>query len=327
MRPTLRDVARAAGVSVSTTSRVFREPDRFRPATRERVLAAAAELGYRPNRAAQALITGRTGSVAVLVPNLTNPIFPELVRAAQHRLHAHGSFTLVADTDEDPAQEASLIAMLAPDVDAVITCSSLLDDDQIPDLAAQVRLVFVGRDPGPSHPSVLADDPAGMREVVALLTGLGHRRITYLAGRAASWAARRRLQAFTEAAAGAGVPVDVVDPNHPSFEGGRAAAEGLLRSGTLPTAVVAFNDLIALGLTARLAEAGVAVPGEVSVVGYDDVEFARMASPGLTTLAYPRTALGERAADLVGTAPADDPRRVFPLTLVERGSTGPARAG
>ena len=232
---------------------------------------------------------------------------------------------MVADTDEDPESEAELIRGLARDVDGIITWSSLLEDGELAQLAKHVRLVFVGRDPGPAYRCVVADETSGMVEAVSMLERLGHQRVTYLAGRTESWAARSRLRAFSDAVADTSLESSISGPNAPSYQGGRRAAAELVKSGSVPTAIVAFNDLIAIGVIAGLREAGLRVPDDVSVIGCDDIDMAQLTEPALTTLTNPMNAIGAEAADLVCRKEVGASTSVLGLTLVERGSTGPAR--
>jgi LacI family transcriptional regulator len=324
---TIHEVAEAAGTSISTVSRAFHMPDLVRPRTRERVLATAARLGYAPNRAARGLITGRTGNLGLIVPDIANPFFPALVKAAQARARARDYSVFLADTEEDPETEAQLIRAMAKQVDGVIACSPRMSESRLRELADVTSLVLVNRR-SPGVPSVWVDMGGGMRQAVEHLHALGHGACVYLAGPRSSWSNRQRQNALTASAERLGMRTTIIGPYEPSYDAGvRAADEALAES---PTAVVAFNDLIALGVLARLADRGVAVPGDVSVVGFDDIHMARIASPPLTTVAAPTELVGRAAVDLL-LGPREAPgngrlAREIKTELRVRSSTGPQTA-
>lgn len=327
-RPTIRDVARVAGVSVSTVSRVFTQPERFRDATRLKVHAAVEQLNYAPNRFAAALTTGRTENIGLIVPNLANPLFPEMVKAAQHQARRHKLAALLGDCDDDADEEERLIQALAKDVDGFLLFSSLLRDEQVAAVGALRPTVFVNREV-PSHPCVLVDALQGMRLLAQYLGNLGHSSLLYLPGPANSWAAGDRRAAMERAAEETGVGLDVWDPIAPTFESGTLAAERLMQS-PLPTAVVCFNDAMALGLTARLLAFGVRVPEQVSVIGWGGSQLAGYTTPAITTLAVPLRELGSAAVDLLlvaqgGTAAERPVPSRLRVTLLAGATTGRAR--
>lgn len=324
-RPTIRDVARAAGVSVSTASRVFTKPELFREGTRQKVHDAAAQLDYTPNRSAAALTTGRTGNIGVIVPNLANPLFPEMVKAAQHRLRGRNLAVLLGDSDDDADEELKLIHTLGKDVDGLLLFSSLLRDEQLERLARHGPTVFVNR-LVPGFRCVLVDALSGMRQLVRYLGNLGHTSALYLTGPENSWAARERENALTLAGTEAEFRIEVTAPNRPTFASGATAAE-LIVQGRLPTAVICFNDVMALGLTGRLLELGVQVPRQVSVVGWGGSQLAGYSTPAITTIAVPLAELGTAAVDALlaaladPDAPAPAPLTV-PVSLRARATTG-----
>ncbi|WP_439659960.1 LacI family DNA-binding transcriptional regulator [Lentzea sp. HUAS TT2] len=313
MAVTIRDVARQAQVSVSTVSRALSAPGLVKEATRQRVLDVVAGLGYQPNRAARSLITGRTGNLAVVVPDLLNPFFPSVLRGVQTKAGEAGTSVFFCDSREDPETEAELVRTMASQVDGVVLCASLLTDETIVELAAATPLVLINRIvPGVS--SVLMDSASGMEQVVAHLESLGHEDYVYLGGPAAAWSNNRRMQ-------GLGGRARLLGSFEPNFDGGYAAAEQALKTGA--TAFIAYNDLIALGALAYLAEHDVKVPEQISVTGFDDILYATMCSPALTTVHMPTEDAGEVAVDLLATlldgGPAE--HRELPTTLVVRAST------
>jgi len=291
-RPTIRDVARAAGVSVSTVSRVYTNPQLFREETRRKVHAAAAELHYVPSRSAAALATGRTGNIGLVVPDLANPLFPEMVKAAQHAARNSGFAVLLGDSDDSPDNEERLVRALTKDTDGLILFSSLMLTEQIAQ-AVPDNAVFVNRHV-PGRRCVLVDALLGMRQTTRYLSNLGHTSLLYLAGPENSWPARDREAAIVTAAAEASMHLEVSAPNRPSYAAGTEAAEQLV--GTrLPTAVVCFNDVMALGLTARLLEFGVEVPRRVSVVGWGGSKVGAQSTPAISTVIMPLGELGRVA--------------------------------
>jgi DNA-binding LacI/PurR family transcriptional regulator len=325
---TITDVADAAGISISTVSRAFHMPDLVRTSTRARALAAAAELGYTPNRAARGLITGRTGSLGLVVPDIANPFFPPLIKAAQQRAHAGEHSLYLADGEEDPHTEFRAIQMMAKQVDAVVACSSRMSAAQMREAATLVPLVLINRS-FEQLPAVVLDMGGGMRQALEHLHGLGHRRCTYLAGPAGSWSSRQRHRAFRLTCSRLAIETVELGPFDPSHEAGVRAADLALAAGS--TAIVAFNDLIALGVLSRLAERGVAVPDELSVVGFDDIRMAAMASPPLTTVVAPVAEAGRAAIELaldplVAVEHSGRRAQTLPTRLRIRASSGPAPA-
>ncbi|GAA4262983.1 LacI family DNA-binding transcriptional regulator [Dactylosporangium darangshiense] len=326
MPVTIKDVARAAGVSASTVSRALSMPDLVLPRTRERVQRAAGELGYHPNRAARGLITGRTGNIGLIVPDLTNPFFPGVVKSVQVRARQADYSIFLADTDERDAAEVDLIRALGKQVDGILLCSPRTSEAELLDACGDTPIVLLHRRIG-RVPSVTVDNGDAVRQAVAHLVALGHRRIGYVAGPRLAWSNRERLRALRVTTAAAGVELVEVAAVAPQFTGGVAAADLVLAAGV--TAVVAYNDLVALGLLNRFNARGVAVPGDISVVGFDDIVFAGMVSPALTTLAQPVEETGRAGVELLlqlleHPDRAATARRELFAQLMVRGSTGPA---
>ena len=323
MRATIRDVAQASGVHISTVSRTFSAPHLVNEETRNRVLLTAESLGYRPNRAARALITGKTHNIGLIVADIANPFFPPMIKAAESQARLRDYNIFVAETDEDPAVEEDLIHALAKQVDGVQLCSPRLSNSLIEKLSREVPLVVVNRIVA-GLPCVVMDVAGGARSAIGHLTGLGHREIALLGGPRNSWTSREIRKAATAAARAAGVELSVLSPNPPTVEGGLAVAEHVVREGV--TAVLAYNDLMAIGLMEGLDKLGVAVPADVSVVGMDDIEMAQRVRPKLTTVANPTAAAGRTAVDMLLQI-GDDRRTTAQVTLqtelVVRDSTGP----
>jgi DNA-binding LacI/PurR family transcriptional regulator len=321
---TIKDVARLAGVSQSSVCRALADPDQVRPETRERVETAARNLGYAPNRAARSLITGRTGNIGVVLPDLANPFFPSVVKSIQTQARRFDYAVFLSDTDEDPAVEVPLIRALAKQVDGFLLCSPRAADDEIKAFAGQTPIVVLNRRIT-AFPSVTADSADGMRQAVAHLHALGHRRVAYVAGPRTSWSNRDRLRGLRSATTSEMELIEIGNVA-PTVQGGTAAADLVIASPA--TAVLAYNDLVALGLLNRLQARGIDVPGRISVVGFDDILLAGLVSPGLTTVAIAKEHIGRVGVELLLELMADGERptasrRVLPTQLIVRGSTGP----
>jgi LacI family transcriptional regulator len=293
---TIHDVARRASVSPSTVSRALSGSHLVRGATRERVLAVAEELGYRPNPAAQSLITGRTGNIGIVVPDMSNPFYTGVLRGVQARARTAGYSVFFADSEEDAAAEAALVRTMARQVDGVVVCAPFSADAQLRALSEVTTLTLLNRRLR-GIAAVLMDSALAMRQALEHLAALGHRRCAYLNGPQPSWSNRERrrgMRAITETGA---LTMVEFGPFEPNFDGGVAGADLALASGV--TAIVAYNDLMALGTLSRLADRGVPVPERMSVVGFDNLLYAAVCAPPLTTVAMPMEAGGRAAVDLL----------------------------
>jgi DNA-binding LacI/PurR family transcriptional regulator len=325
MVASIHDVAQRAGVSVATVSRSFTIPETVREATRGRVLEVAAELGYRPNRAARGLITGRTGNLGVIVPDLGNPYFQGVLKGAQGRAREADYAVFVSDSQESATEEAALIGAMSKQVDGIVLCSSRLDAEALAALESDPAVVLLNRRV-PGRVTVSVDSAGGMRQAMEHLTALGHTRCAFVSGPRRSWSNQQRLRGLRAAARAAGAEVIPIGPVAPQFDGGIEAAEAVLASGA--TAVLAYNDLVAAGILSRVAQLGVEVPRRLSVVGFDDIPLAAMLTPALTTVAAPTVRAGAVAVETLlarldtEVAPPPEPvDHALPATLVVRGST------
>ncbi|AEG43303.1 LacI family transcriptional regulator [Isoptericola variabilis J7] len=324
---TIADVAAAAGVSRATVSRVMNGRSTVDPAISARVQEAAIELNYRPSNVARSLSLGRTTTVALVVPDLGNPVFQRVLGGVTSAAAEDGYRVLVADAAEDPGQEAAIARDARQRCDALILMAPRMPDAVLAGLLPDVEpAVVINRELASSSvPTLVVDYADATVQVLEHLVELGHRRVAYLAGppAAASDAARRRgIAAVRQEHPDLEV---TVLPAGADIEAGHAAAGPVLASRV--TAVVAFNDLVSFGLLAALNEAGVAVPADISVAGFDDIELARYATPALTTVAVPQVDLGRHAwrelhAVIDDSAqPATTTR--FGAQLQVRASTGP----
>ncbi len=316
---TLEDVAREAGVAVSTVSRALSNPDRVSPRTREHVRAVARRLDYHPNRLAQALPSGRTRMLALLVSDITNPHQFGLIRGAEAEATAAGYTLLLADGRGRPELEAELAAKLGSTVDGFVLASSRRPDAELVELRARRPVVLFNRELA-GFPSVVTDYADGSRQIVEHLVALGHRSLAYLGGPRNAWTERRRWEALAADARRAGAEIVRLGPFPPTLEGGVGAADVGLASEA--TALVAFNDLMAIGALRRLEQRGVSVPSTVSVVGNDDIFGADFCHPPLTTIASPVEDAGRA---LVGLLLGDHPAQqvTLPTELRIRASTAP----
>ncbi|MCU1666014.1 MAG: LacI family transcriptional regulator [Pseudonocardia sp.] len=318
---TLHDVAREAGVAVSTVSRALSNPERVGARTRERVQAVARRMDYRPNRIAQALPRGRTQMLALLVSDITNPHNFGLVRGAEAQASAAGFLLVLGDTQGSPELESDHVCRLSSVVDGFVLASSRLPDADLLQLQGRRSVVLFNREVD-GFPSVVTDSVGGSRQIVEHLAALGHRSIAYLAGPSDAWADGVRWRALSSHAEDAGIEIARLGPFSPTVDHGSVAADVGLSSGA--TALVAFNDLLAIGVLRRLERRGVDVPGEVSVAGYDDIFGSDFCHPPLTTVTSPVEQAGRAVIDLLLGARSARPGLVLPADLRVRESSGPA---
>ncbi|MEU6998613.1 LacI family DNA-binding transcriptional regulator [Nonomuraea sp. NPDC046570] len=348
-RTTIKDVAEAAGVGVATVSRVL-SGGSASPQTRERVLAVAAQLDYRPSALGRNLRQRRTGGMGLLLPDLTDSFYGRLAEGVLACARSAGEPVVLGSTGDDPEQEAELVGMLLEQsVDRVIAVPVGDADTWDPAIRAGMTVVFADRLPpaAPSAtstsqsdlealdglrparaagrrldlPAVLADDRSGVRTAVQYLRGLGHRRIAYLGGPGHA----RRVAAFREALE-PHVDEDLIVFARGSRDSAYAAASGLFQSRPDLTAVLAGGNMLGEAAVLAARELDLRIPRDVSLIMYDDVPWAELCSPPLTVIAQPGQDIGYRAAELVLRAESRRPRSVLlPTELIVRGSCGPRR--
>ncbi len=330
---TLRDVARLAGVHPGTVSRALNPQTRglVNERTARRVVAAAEELGYRPNPIARGLRTNRSHTIGVLVPDLMNPLFAAVVRGIEDGLSEAGYTPLIANTDNDAERErVAYEAMSARQVDGFIAATAVRDHWLLEDQASRgAKVVLVNRRvDSDAIPAVIGDDHEGVRLAVEHLAGLGHRRIAHLGGSQALYTGWSRHHGFLDAMRSLKLGLDddliVFSDTFTEREGARCCGELLDRRRDF-TAIVAGNDLLALGCYDALEERGLRCPEDVSVVGYNDMPFVDRFRPPLTTVRVPHYELGATAAELMleQLQELEAPPRQLLLApeLVVRGST------
>jgi len=297
---TIAEVAHRAGVSAMTVSRVVNNSGEVRPETRSRILRVIAETGYRPNGIARSLSTRKTMTVGLVVPDLTNPFFPDVVRGAEDQAFEQGYTLYVSDIAEQPAREERVLERLeASRVDGVIVCASRLPDERLGELLAlHPAAVVVSREaPVKVAGTVANDDTYGAMRAVHHLLQSGRERIGMLAGPPASRAGRLRSEGYENALSASGHPVEsgwleACDSNE---HGGYSGFKRLLERHPDLQAVFGYNDLVALGALQAALEMGLRVPEDIGIVGYDDIRMAALATPALTTLRVNRYGLGAAA--------------------------------
>ncbi|ADP83643.1 LacI family DNA-binding transcriptional regulator [Pseudofrankia inefficax] len=320
---TIYDVARQAGVAPSTVSRAFSRPGRVNAATAERIRRVADDLGYRANPVARALSTARTNMIAVVILDIANPFFAEIVRGAQAAAAAAGYTVLLADAQESDRLERSALERTVTAVDGIVLAGSRMSDSAIRMISKQKPVVVLNR-AVVDAPCVVTDNPRGARLALEHLAALGHEHVTYLAGPEASWADGTRWRSLRESAPALSLRVRRIGPFTPDVPGGVQAAEQFAAAPT--SAVVAYNDQLAIGLVRGLAARGIRVPGDVSLIGFDNIAAAELVTPGLTTVAAPLYAQGATAtrhvlAMIEGGRGHTGAPAVLPVRLVVRDST------
>lgn len=276
MATTLTEVAQAAGVSLATASRAFKDPDRLAAPTRERVQRAAADLGYTASSAGQRRMT-----FAVVVPDAANPVFASLIASMQSQAWSGRHRMMLVNTFEHPEREEEVLQSLRTEVDGVILASPRLAAERIESAIGHLPLVALNAELD-FCPSVLLSADTGMRQAFEHLHALGHRSLTFVPGPASAWSTRRRQSLATELAREWDVELTVVGNQAASVNGGLAAAASVASSGS--TAVLAYNDLVALGVQAGLRQLGRHCPSDLSIIGIDDLDIAAVAEPGLTSV-------------------------------------------
>lgn len=327
---TIYDVARECGVAASTVSRAFARPGRVSASTAERIREAADRLGYRAQPLVRPAPAAQTSMVGLVVSDVTNPVYFPVIRGAQLAAADLGFTMLLTDAQESAQREREGIDRALPVVEGLLLAGSRMSDDAVRLIAQRCPVVVCNRAVG-GVPSVATDNPRGIRRAMEHLGSLGHRSVVYVAGPEASWADGTRWRAVREAAFELELSAHRVGPCVPTVAGGVQAAEALRE--TRSTAVLAYNDLLAIGLLRGLADAGVRVPDDLSVVGFDNIFGSDFCTPALTTVAAPLRALGTEAmthlvAQVRGAVPQTARAVMLPARLVVRGSTaappGPA---
>ncbi len=322
-------VAELAKVSIATVSRTINNVPTVNPDMARRVWEAIRELNYFPNTQARALVSGRSRILGLIVSEITNPFFPELIQVFEEVAVEHGYEILIGSTNYDPERMQRCIRrMVERNADGVAVMTFGIEQPLLEQLAdRRIPLVFV--DLGPDRPGVSVlkvDYHHGIRQGVQHLAALGHRDISFVSGPLHLHSAQSRLAAFRKSLQECGIPVReklIIEGDH-AMEGGVAAAEQLLAARTLPTAVICSNDMLAIGMMHQFARSGVRLPDDISLVGFDDIRIAEMMIPSLTSIQMSRAELARAAvAALRAHVEKASPRREYNIDtrLVVRQST------
>ncbi len=303
-RVTLADVAQRAGVSTQTVSRVVNHNPAVRPETRARVLEVIGELGYRPNTVARSLATRRTMTFGIVVPDIGNPYFADVVRGAEDAARGLGYQILLCNTDQMPERELTAIeAFQEKQVDGIILCSTRIPEEDLPDtLRTHTPIVLTGREwVEGAVGAVHADDDRGLLLAIKHLLQRERRNIVFAAGRPGGPGHARRMRAWHEFADSAGYCAEqlVAIPCATNPAGGQEAASQALRDNPEVDGIVCFNDLVAIGAVHACIEAGKRVPEDVAVVGMTDIALASLVEPPLTTVGHAKHELGKQAVAML----------------------------
>ena len=328
---TIREVAHAAGVSVATVSRVVNGTAVVKEDTRLRVEAEVTRLRYSPNAAARSLITNRTSTIGVVLPDIWGEYFSEVIRGIDLAARQAGYHVLVSSSHSDVAETRDVLRTMHGRVDGVIVMSPNASPRELEGcLPPSLPVVFLNSAPGgPQQAALSIDNRGGARAMVAHLLGLGHRRFAFVTGPASNFDAAERRRGCRDALRAARPAAESWTEIEGDFgeESGMAAGEAVVRLSPRPTAIFAANDSMAIGVLFALRRAGVRVPEEIAVAGFDDIPIARFASPPLSTVRHDIRTLGERAlarllTEVSGEGLSQAMREVLPIRLVLRESTG-----
>jgi LacI family transcriptional regulator len=327
---TIREVAESAGVSYATVSHVINNTRLVSPETRERVLAAMAELNYRPNALARSLRQGKTNTIGLVLPDSANPFFAEISRCIEDETFKKGYSVFLCNTELDIQRELFYVDVLSKkQVDGIIFVAAGDQADSLDFLVSRnMPVVMIDRDvPNVEVDAVLTDHRLGGYLATRHLLELGHTRIACIAGPSSITPSAERIIGYRKALEEAGLPYDekLVLRGDYHAQSGMDITHTILRMDPRPTAIFALNDLMALGALRAAAEAGCSVPSDLAVVGYDDLELSHFTNPPLTTIAQPKTEIGAQAVDLLvdRMSRKDRPpsRVVLPPELIVRRST------
>jgi DNA-binding LacI/PurR family transcriptional regulator len=322
---TIYDIAELAGVNPSTVSRALSKPGRVSAKTAQKIMDAAEQLNYQVNVFARALPTGRTQTIGLIVADITNPAFFDVIRGAESAAAARDYTLMLAESTESADLELTAARRMLATVDGLILASPRLSDEEIGSLAAKKPVVVINRNVA-GVPSIIADTESGVTEAVRHLADMGHTEIAYVAGPDRSWMSQRRWESIKARCDWHGITAAVVASSEPTVDGGRRTAAAV-RAGT-STAVFCYNDLMAIGLMRELQAAGMEIPGELSIMGFDNIFGSDFTTPPLSTIKSPLGELGaaalQRVLDTLDHLDAAPALPTLPTALVLRGSTGRA---
>lgn len=311
----IREVARKAGVSVATVSRVLNHPERVSPKTREQIDQVMRELNFSPNVFARSLNLKRSNSIALVIPDIVNPQYMELARGVEQETHEKGYNLLLCNTEKNREKEQSYIRMLIEKkIDGIILAFTLLRKEDFESIGQKgIPLVLSGRNViDKSISSVYSDFCEGAQLAVAHLINLGFKRIAYIGGNVNQLENREKARGYSNALVEAGLKIrnDLIFPGHDDIESGYLAALKLLECNPLPDALFVANDLMAIGALDALKNRGIKVPGDISVIGYDNIQMAALVEPKLTTVSWPVHKMGLISARILIEEVESEPEQV-----------------
>ena len=327
---TIYDIANLAGVNPSTVSRALSTPGRISAKTEAKIRAAAEQLNYRVNPFARALPTGRTKLLALTITDITNPVFFDVVRGAEQVAAESGYTLLLAESAESTATESNTLQRILPMVDGLIMATTRIGDDEIKSINSSKPIILVNRHVD-DVVDVVPDIEPGIVDAVQHLKQLGHKHIAFLAGPLNSWMNTARWNVIMREAISAGMTAVEIGPNAPTLATGRESLDRIRAAGV--TAVITYNDLMAIGLLRQAAEAGISVPNDLSIIGFDNSFGSDFTSPPLTTIGQPLLETGQRATrTLLAILDGDADESIATMeaprlktSLITRGSTAKPR--
>ncbi|GAA2552460.1 LacI family DNA-binding transcriptional regulator [Winogradskya consettensis] len=323
-RPTIYDVAREASVAASTVSRAYARPGRVNAETAQRIFRAAELIGYRPSRAGDTQPAGRVAhkAVGLVIADVTNPFYGDIIKGAYQAAREADYHLILTHTNESPEVERSSIERELGHVDGLVIASSRMTDSALRMVAKQKPVVLLNRII-PEASCVVTDIHRGVRLATEHLAALGHRRILYVAGPETSWSDGMRWRALQETTAGLELDVRRIGPYEPTVLAGLSAARRVTRTGA--TALLAYNDPLAIGVMKGLGKLGLSVPAQISVVGFDNIMFDELVEPALTTIASPLYRMGftgvQNCIAIAQGAHTSGAPLVLPVRLISRRST------
>jgi len=314
MKPTIYDIARLAGVSTATVSKVFNNRGSISDKTKKKIFEISEELNYQPSVVASALAGKKTYTIGLLIPDVVNPFFAEMTRNIEDRAHELGFNLVICNTDNDVNKEFNYIQLLRQKrVDGIILATGVRNDKLLKELInEQLPIALIAREMSIlSASTVLVDDFAGGYSAASYLTGLGHKRIAIIAENLKLASSRERIRGYRYALEEAGIGYDerYVKESDFSLAGGGKTTNELLDEPEPPTAIFACNDLLAIGAMQAAKQRGVSIPEELSVVGFDNTVLAAITDPPLTTIAQPIQAMGQQVVDLI-TQEINNPKSI-----------------
>lgn len=326
---TIYDIAKLSGFNPSTVSRALTTPGRINAKTEAKIKAAAAELNYQVNPFARALPTGKTKMLAVMIADITNPVFFKVVRGAEAAAAEEGYTLVIAESQESSTNEAEALQRILPVVDGLLLATTRLKDTEIQAINEIKPVVLINRKVE-GVADVVPSNERGIADAVKHLADLGHKHIAFLSGPRASWMNTDRWERIMKHAVDARMSIVEIGPNDPTLEAGRQSIDRIKAAGV--TAAIAYNDLMAIGLLQEAVERGMNIPDELSIVGFDNIFGSDFTSPPITTVQLQLDRSGHEAISALlqlidnKDLTADDlPKANHEASLLVRGSTGKAK--